>query len=48
MLVYTVTNLEKLKFRIATSTLRTVEKNGGIDSFLVNSFSKTFQVAQKV
>ena len=31
---------KKLKFRIATSTLRTVEKNGGIDSFLLNAFSK--------
>ena len=28
---------KKLKFRIATSTLRTVEKSGGIDSFLANS-----------
>ena len=31
---------KKLKFRIATSTLRTVEKNGCIDSFLINAFSK--------
>ena len=31
---------KKLKFRIAASTLRTVEKNGGIDSFLLNAFSK--------
>ena len=31
---------KKLKFRIAASTLRTVEKNGGIDSFLMNAFSK--------
>ena len=31
---------KKLKFRIATSTLRTVEKNGGIDSFLLNAFSE--------
>ena len=31
---------KKLKFRIATSTLRTVEKNGGIDGFLLNAFSK--------
>ena len=30
---------KKLKFKIATSTLRTVEKNGGIDSFLLNAFS---------
>ena len=28
---------KKLKFRIATSTLRTVEKNGGIDKYLLNS-----------
>ena len=26
---------KKLKFRIATSTLRTVEKNGGIDSYIL-------------
>ena len=31
---------KKLKFRIAASTLRTVEKNGGIDSYLLNAFSK--------
>ena len=31
---------KKLKFRIATSTLRTVEKNGGIDGFLLNAFNK--------
>ena len=31
---------KKLKFRIATSTLRTVEKNGGIDSFLLNAFDE--------
>ena len=31
---------KKLKFRIATSTLRTIEKNGGIDSFLLNAISK--------
>ena len=32
---------KKLKFRIATSTLRTVEKKGGIDSFLMNAFSNS-------
>ena len=31
---------KKLRFRIATSTLRTVEKIGGIDSFLLNAFNK--------
>ena len=31
---------KKLKFKIATSTLRTVEKKGGIDSFLLNAFSE--------
>ena len=31
---------KKLKFRIATSTLRTVEKTGGIDKFLLNAFNK--------
>ena len=39
---------KKLKFRIATSTLRTVEKNGGIDSFLLKSFDKNLsQEARK-
>ena len=38
---------KKLKFRIATSTLRTVEKNGGIDSFLLNSFSKNLSINAK-
>ena len=33
--------------RIATSTLRTVEKNGGIDSFLLNSFSKNLSINAK-
>ena len=28
---------KKIKFRVATSTLRTVEKNGGIDNFLINA-----------
>ena len=32
--------LKKLKFRIDTSTIRTIEKNGVIDSFLMNAFSK--------
>ena len=26
-----------LQFRVATSTIRTVEKNGGLDEFLLNS-----------
>ena len=38
---------KELKFRIATSTLRTVEKNGGIDSFLLNSFSKNLSINAK-
>ena len=38
---------KKLKFRIATSTLRTVEKNGGIDSFLLNSFNKNLSSSAK-
>ena len=29
----------KLSFKVATSTLRTVEKSGGIDKFLLNSNS---------
>ena len=29
-----------MKFRIATSALRTVEKNGGIDSFLLSAYDK--------
>ena len=28
---------KKIKLRVATSTLRTVEKNGGIDNFVVNA-----------
>ena len=28
---------KKIKFRVAISTLRTVEKNGGIDNFLIKS-----------
>ena len=35
---------KKLKFRIATSTLRTIEKNGGIDNFLLNAFSKKLSI----
>ena len=31
---------KKLKFRIAASTLRTVEKIGGIDSFLLNTINE--------
>ena len=31
---------KKIRFKVAASTLRTVEKNGGIDGFLLNSFSK--------
>ena len=38
---------KKLKFRVATSTLRTVEKNGGIDSFLLNSFNKNLSSSAK-
>jgi large subunit ribosomal protein L28 len=39
---------KKLKFKIATSTLRTVEKNGGIDSFLIKSIdSNLSQEARK-
>ena len=29
-----------IRIRIATSTLRTVEKTGGIDSFLLNAINK--------
>ena len=34
-----------IQFRVATSTIRTVEKNGGIDSYLLKS-SKTFLPAR--
>ena len=38
----------KLCFKIATSTLRTVEKSGGIDKFLINSdFKKLSPLAKK-
>ena len=38
---------KKLKFRIATSTLRTVEKNGGIDGFLLKSIDKNLSQEAK-
>ena len=39
---------KKLRFKIATSTLRTVEKNGGIDSFLIKAIdSNLSQEARK-
>ena len=38
---------KKLKFRIATSTLRTVEKNGGIDNFLVNANVSQLSIAAR-
>tara|TARA_E500000178_G_scaffold143741_1_gene143366 strand:+ start:325 stop:627 length:303 start_codon:yes stop_codon:yes gene_type:complete len=38
---------KKLKFRIATSTLRTVEKNGGIDGFLLKSVDKNLSQEAK-
>ena len=39
---------KKLKLRIAVSTLRTVEKSGGIDSFLETTQDKNLsQVAKK-
>ena len=38
-----------IKLRIATSTLRTINKNGGIDSFLINSrFAKLSVEAQNL
>ncbi len=38
----------KLSFKIATSTLRTVEKLGGIDKFLINSdFKNLSSLARK-
>ena len=39
---------KKIRLRIATSTLRTVEKNGGIDSFLLKTLdNKLSQSAKK-
>ena len=38
---------KKLKFRIAASTLRTVEKNGGIDGFLLKSIDKNLSQEAK-
>ncbi len=39
---------KKIKFRIAASTLRTVEKNGGIDNFLANASNSNLSIiAQK-
>ena len=38
----------KISFKIATSTLRTIEKSGGIDEFLINSKIKNLSnVAKK-
>ena len=38
---------KKIKLKIATSTLRTVEKNGGIDSFLISTSSKNLSTTAK-
>ena len=38
---------KKIKLKIATSTLRTVEKNGGIDSFLITTSSKSLSKTAK-
>ena len=38
---------KKIKLKIATSTLRTVEKNGGIDSFLITTSSKNLSATAK-
>ena len=38
---------KKIKFRVATSTLRTVEKNGGIDNFLVNANVSQLSIAAR-
>ena len=35
---------KKIRFRIATSTLRTIEKNGGIDNYLINSNNNNLSV----
>jgi large subunit ribosomal protein L28 len=38
-----------VKLRVASSTLRTINKNGGIDSFLINArFAKLTIEAQKL
>jgi large subunit ribosomal protein L28 len=37
----------KIKFRVATSTLRTVEKTGGIDNFLVNANVSQLSIAAR-
>ena len=37
----------KIKFRVATSTLRTVEKTGGIDNFLVNASVSQLSIAAR-
>ena len=38
---------KKIKFRVAVSTLRTVEKNGGIDNFLVKSNASQLSMAAR-
>tara|TARA_B100000579_G_C22483139_1_gene688914 strand:- start:396 stop:698 length:303 start_codon:yes stop_codon:yes gene_type:complete len=38
---------KKIKFRVATSTLRTVEKKGGIDNYLVSSKNENLSVTAR-
>jgi large subunit ribosomal protein L28 len=49
MSLYSETLKKRLKLSIATSTLRSIEHNGGIDNFLINSSnSKLTPVAVKL
>ena len=38
---------KKIKFKVAVSTLRTVEKTGGIDNFLINSNNQRLSPSAK-
>ena len=38
---------KKIKFKVAVSTLRTVEKTGGIDNFLINSNNQSLSPSAK-
>ena len=38
---------KKIKLRVATSTLRTVEKNGGIDNFLIEASIAQLSIAAR-
>ena len=38
---------KKIKFKVATSTLRTIEKNGGIDNYLIEASNKNLSTSAR-